>query len=277
MDRAMIENTEVHLLRSRWKSNSDLKSFLQSMLNSADLKTWYPLAPKLINPWDKSEACDFRGIDMRSQVVGKIMAAGFNFEFSDFSNTRLSETSLQGALFSYANFENASLHRIQMSPLYGKDVNFNRASLIGGFLMESKLTNCSFNEFQAKGTSFAEADFSESSFIDANFENCKLNSCQMINTNLQGAKFKQCDFSWANLNGSRLTHTIFSECDMSGTDFRGAKLDGTQIRGGTFGAVDDRGTIIPTRFDDTPELRELVRLSTAEGSDEIEWFPITAS
>ncbi|MEY4562577.1 MAG: hypothetical protein RLZZ618_1854 [Pseudomonadota bacterium] len=143
--------------------------------------------------------------------------------------------------------------------------------------MESRLTGCTFNDVRARHAHFSKADVSGSSFIEAEFEECEFDSCLMRNTDLQWTIFRQCDISWAVLKGSRLNRTVFHQCDMSGTDFRGATLEGVQIRGGKFGVVEDRDTFTPTRFDDTPELRELVRLSTAEGSDEIEWCPIVAT
>jgi uncharacterized protein YjbI with pentapeptide repeats len=272
-----LKQMEIRFLRERWKFNGILNSSLEAMISEKPWSEWGPFFQKTLNEWEKTESPDLRGIELKLRVVGKLLLFDFLFDYSDFYGTKFTETGFQGAVLSSANFESATFQRIQMSPIYGSNVNFTRATFKVGFLMESKLTDCSFNEVQANGTSFSKSDISGSSFIEAEFEDCEFDSCLMMNTNLQRANFRKCDFSWAILNGSQLTHTIFNECDMSGTDFRGAKLDGTQIRGGTFGVVEDRGTFTPTRFDDTPELRELVRLSTAQGSDDIEWCPIIAA
>jgi uncharacterized protein YjbI with pentapeptide repeats len=246
---------------------------LKAILDGEDSFKWWPGAPKTVSTWESGEFCDLRGSDLSNRKLGKLMLGECVLDDTNFSNSELSETALQGSSASRAKFTNAKLYRTQMIPFFGECIDFTGATLKQAFIQYAKLLNSTFISATLDDVSFSHTDVSRSSFVGARFTAGRLDSAVLRETDLSQAIFVDCNLVWAVFRHAQMSGAVLQNCDMSGADFRGADLARAQLRGGIFGVVQQGKVFTPTRFDDTPPTRRLVAESGAEGIDSIEWSP----
>ena len=139
------------------------------------------------------EKLDFRGVNMRDQVLSRRVLNGAKFQKVDFTGSKLN-----GAKLTKVNAEGAI-----------------------------------FKSCEFKKTKLGESNFKKCDFANTNFEGLIANSCSFrlckfsrklpftsgVIPLLQNASFTECDLTAALFFGSHLSRTLFMRCNLSGAMF----------------------------------------------------------
>ncbi len=149
-------------------------------------------------------------------------------ERTDFSNSDLTEASLDDAVATQASFREAVLHRASLVKFQGAGANFEGA----------ELTSVNARSANLRDAILAGADFSGACLAKADFRNAKMAGARLVRTDLtyatltdaliDGADFSSADLRWADLNrlplrnarcaGANFAHANLTRCDLEGMD-----------------------------------------------------------
>ncbi len=156
-----------------------------------------------------------RHSDWRESSIAESFLLLCDLEGADFSGSHWLRTAAMKARARVANFDGASLDRVQM----GADADF---------------TGASFRATNASRCGFRDTDFRVGDFREANFEQCDFGECDLGYASFRSASLTEsvlsgADLSHADLRELRLLrgmarNSVAREADFSGADFYGTNL-----------------------------------------------------
>ncbi len=138
---------------------------------------------------------------------------------------------LRGSWLTGAELRNARLRAAIL-----REVNLQKADLIGAHLERAVLARAQLQGAILQGAHMQEAKLHSATLIGANFNDVNLQGATLADahlerTDLRMVHLEAADFDGAFLTGSNLSHAYMQEALLSGADLKGANLQGARLHG----------------------------------------------
>jgi uncharacterized protein YjbI with pentapeptide repeats len=163
----------------------------------------------------------------QSEAVAVLLASGHKFP-----NVNWSGISLRGAKLAGGSFRTAVMHVIDLAKVDARAADLSGtgarfSTLEGGMFSEANFTRSYLPFVAARDAKFDKADLTEATFFGsdlrgARFEGAKLRGASLAFTDLRGAHFDGADLTGAYLDGALTDAT---------TTFKGATFENTSVLG----------------------------------------------
>ncbi|MFM0157463.1 pentapeptide repeat-containing protein [Paraburkholderia sediminicola] len=267
----MLSNgSELRQLSDRW-SDGKYKAVLEALENVLPQDEWMDMCDTIVHPADKKLANDLRGISLCEKDLKNLDISSSFLDFAVFDRSSFDGAQFQGSLMSGASFRVCKFRSAQLIIISGEEIDFSHAEFEKSHIDHAQLKRSNFSHVAMQGGNLTNSNVTNSDFSAVLVEKGKIRWNDARNCNFSAARFIDCDLTGSQLNEGRLVGAEFQNCDLSGVDFRGAMLERVRFDGGTFGNVPQGSVMAQTKFDDTPEARRAIALSSAEKQDCIEW------
>ncbi|MFM0157464.1 pentapeptide repeat-containing protein [Paraburkholderia sediminicola] len=263
------DDIELQKLHTRW-SDGKYKAVLEALESVLPQEQWMDTCDAIIHPFDKKLANDLRGIRISGKDLKNLDLGSSLLDFANFDHCEFNEAHFQWSILTSASFRGCKFHSVQMIPIFGEQIDFSRSEFNRSHIDHAQIENCNFSHIVMRGGNLNQSKIAGSDFSDALIEKGDFSWNVAQRCNFSGVRFVDCDLRASQVSEGNLTDASFDNCDLRGMDFRRVKLNGARFRGGTFGDV-HQGSVIRTKFDDTPEARRVVAMSNTGKQDCIEW------
>ncbi len=269
-----INEIELQVLRNRWRDGK-YRAVREALERVSPQAEWMDLCDVIDHPAAKRLANDLRGLELREKDLQNLDLGDSFLDFSAFDRSKFDGAQFQWSIMNGTSFRECKFRLTQMIIVFGEEVDFRGSVFEGAYIDHAQMKKTNFSTVVMQGGTMSNSNVEYSDFSGMLFMNGAFGSNDARCCNFSGARFVECDFSASRLNAGRLVGTSFENCNLTGVDFRGVNLEGAVFRGGSFWSLPEGSAMDRTKFDDTPEARRAIEMSTTVRKDCVEWCPLT--
>lgn len=166
----------------------------------------------------------------RAQLIQVVMDIS-RFDSIDFYNTKIADSTINNATFSYVNFEDSQMEGVGLSTCEFNECRFNNSEFIGCVLNSSEFYSCKLNR----------TNFSHSKMHNVIWDKTEIDFCDFHNADIKNWQWrrsypilKQCNFAGSLWSQMTIRKGNLSDCDFSEADLSKTGFDHTNLEAAIF-------------------------------------------